>query len=214
VVQRQWAYYRLYVTLTRARRGLWIIEPNSQYLPPNLSDDWQRWLNSWAESETVPVLSLQAIEEKPERLEAEGDYLKASQLYEQAGMTADAGRCYEKAGDTKSATRCRAKQAEQVGQPLQAAQYYEQATMYKDAGRCYYQASRYADAGRCYEQARNYRKAAECYKLAGMYAEAARCEAMAAPPTPPPGSSGCVLVLLWQLHQPLLPALQGACWCC
>jgi len=129
-------------------------------------------------------------------------------------MTADAGRCYEKAGDTKSATRCRAKQAEQVGQPLQAAQYYEQATMYKDAGRCYYQASRYADAGRCYEQARNYRKAAECYKLAGMYAEAARCEAMAAPPTPPPGSSGCVLVLLWQLHQPLLPALQGACWCC
>jgi len=188
VVQRQWAYYRLYVALTRARRGLWIIEPNSQHLPPNLSDDWQGWLNSWAEAETVSVLSLQAIEEKPERLEAEGDYLKAAQLYEQAGMTddaarcyeqagryadaarcyekagryADAARCYETAGDTKSAARCRAKQAERDGQPARAAQWYEQAGMTADAARCYVQAGRYADAARCYEKAGDTKSAARC----------------------------------------------------
>jgi len=61
VVQRQWAYYRLYVTLTRARRGLWIIEPNSQYLPPKLSDDWPRRPNRWAESGPGPVVSLQGL---------------------------------------------------------------------------------------------------------------------------------------------------------
>ena len=132
--------------------------------------------------------------------EQQGQTLKAAQWYEQAGRYAAAAMCYEQAGDANSAARCRAKQAEQGGQPLQAAQYYEQATMYKDAGRCYYQASRYADAGRCYEQARNYREAAECYKLAGMYADAARCAAQASAPTPPPGSSGCVLALVtWAL---------------
>jgi hypothetical protein len=145
-VQRQWAYSRLYVALTRARRGLWIIEPNPSDLPEGLHRDWQAWLTGWAEAETLPVLSLDAIGETPERHEAAGDYPRAAYLYEQTGSYGDAGRCYDKAGRYADAGRC-----------------YEQAEMYADAGRCYEQAEMYADAGRCYEQAGYEISAARCW---------------------------------------------------
>jgi len=204
-VQRQWAYSRLYVALTRARRGLWIIEPNPSDLPKGLHRDWQAWLTGWAEAETLPVLSLHAIGETPERHEAEGDYPRAAYLYKQTGSYGDAGWCYEQAGDKQSAARCWAKQAEREGQTLKAAQWYEQAEMYADAGRCYEQAGdaisaarcwakqaeregqtlkaaqwyeqaeMYADAGRCYDKAGRYADAERCYDKAGRYADAGRC---------------------------------------
>ena len=145
-VQRQWAYSRLYVALTRARRGLWIIEPNPSDLPEGLHRDWQAWLTGWAEAETLPVLSLDAIGETPETHEAAGDYPRAAYLYEQTGSYRDAGRCYEKAGRYADAGRC-----------------YELAGRYADAGRCYELAGRYADAGRCYEQAGHEISAARCW---------------------------------------------------
>jgi hypothetical protein len=187
-VQRQWAYSRLYVALTRARRGLWIIEPNPSDLPEGLHRDWQAWLTGWAEAETLPVLSLDAIGETPERHEAEGDYPRAAYLYEQTGSYGDAGRCYEKAGRYADAGRC----YEQAEMYADAGRCYEQAEVYADAGRCYEKAGRYADAGRCYEQAGDKKSAARCwakqaeregqtlkaaqwYEQAEMYADAGRC---------------------------------------
>jgi tetratricopeptide (TPR) repeat protein len=157
-VQRQWAYSRLYVALTRARRGLWIIEPNPSDLPEGLHRDWQAWLTGWAEAETLPVLSLDAIGETPERHEAAGDYPRAAYLYEQTGSYGDAGRCYDEAGMYADAGRC-----------------YEQAEMYADAGRCYEQAEMYDYAGWCYEQAKMYADAGRCYEQAGYEISAARC---------------------------------------
>ena len=200
-VQRQWAYSRLYVALTRARRGLWIIEPNPSDLPEGLHRDWQAWLTGWAEAETLPVLSLDAIGETPQRHEAEGDYPRAAYLYEQTGSYRDAGRCYEKAGRYADAGRC----YELAGRYADAGRCYELAGRYADAGRCYEQAGHeisaaccwatqaeregqmviaaqwyeqaemYADAGRCYERADQYLKAAECYEKAGDLTSSARC---------------------------------------
>jgi hypothetical protein len=170
-VQRQWAYSRLYVALTRARRGLWIIEPNPSDLPEGLHRDWQAWLTGWAEAETLPVLSLDAIGETPERHEAEGDYPRAAYLYEQTGSYGDAGRCYEEAGRYADAGRC----YEKAGRYADAGRCYEKAEMYADAGRCYEKAEMYADAGRCYEKAEMYADAGRCYEQAGDKKSAARC---------------------------------------
>jgi tetratricopeptide (TPR) repeat protein len=170
-VQRQWAYSRLYVALTRARRGLWIIEPNPSDLPERLQRDWQAWLTGWAEAETLPVLSLDAIGETPERHEAEGDYPRAAYLYEQTGSYGDAGRCYEQAGRYADAGRC----YEQAEMCFRAGWRYEKAGRYADAGRCYKQAEMCADAGRCYEKVGRYADAGRCYEQAGDKKSAARC---------------------------------------
>jgi tetratricopeptide (TPR) repeat protein len=170
-VQRQWAYSRLYVALTRARRGLWIIEPNPSDLPEGLHRDWQAWLTGWAEAETLPVLSLHAIGETPERHEAAGDYLRAAYLYEQTGSYGDAGRCYEKAEMYADAGRC----YDKAGRYADAGLCFVKAGRYADAGLCFVKAGRYADAGLCFVKAGRYADAGLCFVKAGRYADAGLC---------------------------------------
>ncbi|MER3473194.1 MAG: hypothetical protein C4335_04020 [Armatimonadota bacterium] len=61
VTLRQQAFSRLYVALTRARRGLLVLEERKQLVPVGLRQADAEWWRSWQAAEPVLVRSVQAI---------------------------------------------------------------------------------------------------------------------------------------------------------
>jgi tetratricopeptide (TPR) repeat protein/mRNA-degrading endonuclease YafQ of YafQ-DinJ toxin-antitoxin module len=167
-VLRRQAFSRLYVALTRARRGLIIVEDRSSDLPPALAPLTPEWLDGWNAVETVVVRSCEVIRCKYEQ---EG-YEKAAVIYEQMGDYANAARCYEQAGKHAEAARCWGEFYERQDNWLEAAQWFEKAALFARAAQCYEQAGQHVEAARCYDQVGDYANAARCYERAGDYAKA------------------------------------------
>ncbi|MGC8785425.1 MAG: hypothetical protein ACP5RN_13695, partial [Armatimonadota bacterium] len=139
-VLRQQAFSRLYVALTRARRGMIVLETENTFLPPSLSEADNGWWESWKSVQPVRVRSTEvfaSLAQLARRKDHEGKYAEAAILYEKADDYAYAAWCYEKAQDDANAARC------------------------------YERAGDYTRAAKCYEQVKNYANAAECYKQAG-----------------------------------------------
>ena len=175
-VLRQQAFSRLYVALTRARRGLVVVEDNPRCLPPSLPKLSEQWLNAWEVVETVVVRSYEALKNpsnwtEARRMERSGRLVEAAELYEGVRHYSNAARCYEQAKDYSNAARC----YEQARDYSNAARCYEQAQNYGKAAWCYEQAKDYSNAARCYEQTQDYPNAAWCYEQAKDYPNAARC---------------------------------------
>lgn len=148
VVCRQ-AFSRFFVALTRARRGLLIID-QLEVIPPNLYGATQDWFQMWNAAEPVTVRSIEAakcgysIIARAKKLREDGNYLEAAQLFEQAQQYDLAAECYELAEE------------------------------WLKAAECYKRANMFGKAGRCYENAGLYAQAIDCYAQAGLYSEAAR----------------------------------------
>lgn len=109
-VLRQQALSRLYVALTRARRGMVVVETGNTRLPPGLSEADDRWWEVWQSVQPVRVRSTEALNLQrrlARRMEQEGRYLEAAVAYEQMQDYSNAARCYERLGWFAKAARCR-----------------------------------------------------------------------------------------------------------
>ncbi|GBC94289.1 ATP-dependent helicase/nuclease subunit A [bacterium HR16] len=86
-VLRLQAFSRLYVALTRARRGLVVVEDTPQSLPPSLPKLSKQWLSAWEAAERVVVRSYEALTTNPaiwtraRRMEWSGRLEEAAELY-------------------------------------------------------------------------------------------------------------------------------------
>lgn len=182
---RQLAFSQWYVAMTRARRGLLVIEPEAQLLPTGLTVADEVWFGTWRDVEEVVVRSVDVLRARSaERYEDAGEFVVAARCYEQTAQFDKAAECYEKAGQFSNAAECY-EQAErfdragvcyeQAGQFGKAAQCYEQAGQFSKAAQCYEQAGQFDNAGVCYEKAGQFGQAAECYEQAGQFGKAAQC---------------------------------------
>lgn len=183
---RAQAFSRLYVALTRARRGLLVLDEQTDLSPSVLPQADSAWWQSWEAAEHVLVRSVQAVVESGRSrsagtawwkavarvAESLGDLDRAIEYYERAGLYGDLARCTEKLGRFSDAEAY----YETAEQFSEAARCYERAGGYMEAARCYEQAGEYADAASCYEKAGRYAEAGRCYRWSGRYADAVRCE--------------------------------------
>ncbi|MGQ9541971.1 MAG: hypothetical protein ACUVTY_12895 [Armatimonadota bacterium] len=138
---RAQAFSRLYVALTRARRGLLVLEEQKDLSLSVLPQADSAWWQSWEAAEHVLVRSVQAVVE--------------SGRSRSAGMTG---------------WKIAARVAESLGDLDRAIEYFERAGLYGDLACCTEKQGRFSDAGAYYETAGQFPEAARCCEQAGFIA--------------------------------------------
>lgn len=158
---RAQAFSRLYVALTRARRGLLVLEGEGEPSPAVLPQADASWWQGWEAARRVLVRSVQVVAEGVEsRLVGDTRWLAVARMAENQGDLHKAIEYYERAGLYGDLARC----TEKLGRFSEAAEDYEAAKQFLEAGRCYAQAGECGKAGRCYERSGEYVEAARCYE--------------------------------------------------
>lgn len=198
VVLRHTVLGHLYVALTRARRGLVLLEKEAESLPARelLVPLTPGWLSAWervapVSQSGVRFLSSNEVREaRAEHAEATGQQREAAALYASSGRDAEVARCferlgeladaaaaYDRAGQPAAAERCHGRREEAAGQLLAAAAHYAQAGMPLDSARCLEAGGQLHEAAALWEREDRQEDAARCYHAVNNFIAAQLCMA-------------------------------------
>lgn len=186
----------LYVALTRARRGLWLLESDGVELPAGelTVPISEQWLHTW--SQVAPInqsgvrflSSIEVMKARAEHAETTGQLREAATLYEASGCANEAARCFERvaafaeaaaaythAEKNTAAERCHGRRAESERRLLDAAAHYERAELPLDAARCLESGGKPHEAAALWERHDRYADAARCYQAVNNHTAAQLC---------------------------------------